>query len=298
MGKLEKVGALVVCILLCIIVAVGVLNHGNRPDDTSVRGGQREAEQAALHRESDGKTADLTGRRKGPRKNFKTLDELARDLKKRRSRSKPPTKKPRTQAGPGNSPGRGQAKPKDGSDAGGAKNKPDPRKDVPVKPTPRGEWPKTHVVKSGDLLGSICLKTYGTTRMLKAVMRANPGLDPRRMVPGKTKITLPAPDPKLVRRAGEKVVAETAGSPAALRRPSFITSNYLASHGASAKTGGDKVVAKGYYVVRRNDTLSSIAQKQLGSVRYVEALLKANRKLIKDPNRLKLGWKLKLPDVN
>ena len=86
--------------------------------------------------------------------------------------------------------------------------------------------------------------------------------------------------------------------PSSLRRPSFITGSYLASHGAAARTGGDKAAAKGYYVVRRNDTLSSIAKKQLGSVRYVNALLKANRNLITDPNKLKLGWKLKLPDVN
>ncbi|MDA0831960.1 MAG: LysM peptidoglycan-binding domain-containing protein [Planctomycetota bacterium] len=49
------------------------------------------------------------------------------------------------------------------------------------------------------------------------------------------------------------------------------------------------------YVVQSGDTLSGIAQKQLGSSGRFEDIYEANRDLLKNPNDLRVGMKLKIP---
>lgn len=49
------------------------------------------------------------------------------------------------------------------------------------------------------------------------------------------------------------------------------------------------------YTVKRGDSLSSIAKKKLGKATRWREIYNLNKKLIKHPNRLSIGWKLKLP---
>jgi nucleoid-associated protein YgaU len=51
------------------------------------------------------------------------------------------------------------------------------------------------------------------------------------------------------------------------------------------------------YVVKEGDSLWSIAEKELGSGKYANKLIDANRGRI-DPNNLKVGQVLVIPDVN
>ena len=50
-----------------------------------------------------------------------------------------------------------------------------------------------------------------------------------------------------------------------------------------------------YVVVKKNDTLGKIAQHFYGKSSYWTKIYNANRKIIKDPNRLTVGWKLLIP---
>lgn len=54
---------------------------------------------------------------------------------------------------------------------------------------------------------------------------------------------------------------------------------------------------EGYYVVVRGDTLSGIAQRELGSASRWPEIYKLNKDIIKDPNLIYPGQKIKIPDI-
>ena len=56
--------------------------------------------------------------------------------------------------------------------------------------TPPAHEPRYHVIQAGDTLERISLKYYGTRHRWRPIVEANPGLDPRRMRPGR-KILIP-----------------------------------------------------------------------------------------------------------
>ncbi len=284
MGKLEKVGAAVVGVLLCIIVFVGLFNQGNKPSEDGMSEADRETKrrEATLRRDrmkdKPGKTVIDKG------EGTLDLDDLKRRFKEEDEKKEALRKEAEA------------AKRRETEEANRGQKKPEgeiqPPKVDPV--VVRGEWPKTYTVQKGDILGKICRKVYGTGRMTKAVLAANKGLNPRRLIPGKTVIVLPAPVESVVNAKNKKT--GTGVKPVAVNRPAFISSAYINRHGG--KPSADNKPEKGYYVVRKGDSLSLIAQKQLGSIKYAKALYQANRNLITNQNRLREGWKLKLPDVN
>jgi len=51
-----------------------------------------------------------------------------------------------------------------------------------------------------------------------------------------------------------------------------------------------------FHIVRRNETLSAIAQQYYGSASNWRKILTANQKVIKDANRISPGTKLIIPD--
>ena len=57
-------------------------------------------------------------------------------------------------------------------------------------PTSPAHEPRYHVIQAGDNLEAISLKFYGTRHRWRPIVEANPGLDPRRMRPGR-KILIP-----------------------------------------------------------------------------------------------------------
>ncbi len=51
-----------------------------------------------------------------------------------------------------------------------------------------------------------------------------------------------------------------------------------------------------FYIVRKNDTLSSIAQKYYGTATKWPKIFDANRRTIRDANKIPIGTKLIIPD--
>jgi len=50
-----------------------------------------------------------------------------------------------------------------------------------------------------------------------------------------------------------------------------------------------------YYVVKRGDTLSKIAEGHYGDKMLYPKIFEANRDILKDPNKIKPGQKLRIP---
>ena len=58
----------------------------------------------------------------------------------------------------------------------------------------------------------------------------------------------------------------------------------------------ERIQTEKFYIVRKNDTLSSISQKYYGTARQWPKIFKANRDIIPDANKLAIGTKLIIPD--
>lgn len=52
-----------------------------------------------------------------------------------------------------------------------------------------------------------------------------------------------------------------------------------------------------YYVVQKGDTLGKIAEMFYGDAKLYTVIYDANRNLIKNPNLIQVGWKLKIPNI-
>jgi nucleoid-associated protein YgaU len=59
--------------------------------------------------------------------------------------------------------------------------------------------------------------------------------------------------------------------------------------------GGAAQVVEKTYTVKAGDTLSKIAQQQLGDAKAYMAIFEANRNLLKDPDKIQPGQVLKIP---
>ena len=122
---------------------------------------------------------------------------------------------------------------------------------------------RLYIIKQGDTLSDISLAWFGTSVRWQDILDANPGLNPKRMRVGH-RITLPA---KLQPASPGRRVASTP----------------------------PKVVLPGIYTVRSGDSLTTIAEDKLGSMRKWRVLWEMNRDVIgSDPDNLKVGMHLKL----
>lgn len=120
---------------------------------------------------------------------------------------------------------------------------------------------KVHVVAANETLMDISRKHYGTTTKWREIAKANPGLDPVGM------------------KVGQKVsIPEIAGVPAPGSSPVTET--------ATPSVGSE-------YVVKPNDTLDSIAQRQLGKKSDAKKIQEANPGV--NPLKLRVGQKLMIP---
>jgi nucleoid-associated protein YgaU len=119
-----------------------------------------------------------------------------------------------------------------------------------------------YVVEAGDHLDKISKKFYGTYQRYKEILKANPGLDPKGLRPGMV-IKIP-------------------------EAPKGLPVNTL-SYVSEPKT------SMGFHVIRSGDTLGAIAQQKLGSTKWVSKILGLNPGL--NPSRLRVGQKIKLPEV-
>lgn len=50
-----------------------------------------------------------------------------------------------------------------------------------------------------------------------------------------------------------------------------------------------------YYLVKTGDSLSEISEDYYGHERFWREIYKANRQLIRNPDRLQVGWRLRIP---
>lgn len=148
--------------------------------------------------------------------------------------------------------------------------------------TPAG-WPKSHTIESGDTLSSISTAYYDSTRHVDQLMKANPALDPRRLKIGDV-ITIPAPEPAVALPTNSREAA----------RPIDVPSR--SAEAPPRPTAATTTRAGRVYIVRKDDTLFSIARRMLGDGAKWKTILDMNRDQLKnDPHRLKIGMELALP---
>ncbi|MCC6971410.1 MAG: LysM peptidoglycan-binding domain-containing protein [Phycisphaerales bacterium] len=120
-----------------------------------------------------------------------------------------------------------------------------------------------YVVQKGDTFAAISTRFFGTPVHAQAIVRANPLMDPRRLMPGRT-IRVPK-DP-----------ANIQGKPVAPP--------------AKGEEGHASV-----YVVQSGDTLSGISQRLFGSMKHADLIFQANRDRLSSPESLRVGQTLNIP---
>jgi nucleoid-associated protein YgaU len=83
------------------------------------------------------------------------------------------------------------------------------------------------------------------------------------------------------------VVAGAAGAP---------MSQTAGAAGASGQTGGATQATARTYTVQAGDTLSKIAREMYGNANEYNKIFNANRDQLSDPDRIKPGQKLVIPE--
>ncbi len=291
MGRLEKAGIVVVGGLILVIVVVGALNRQGTTDEDkgpgpSVRAdaAKKDARDRLNRSENPVPLEDIEARmKKEAAKRRAALDAQKRSKQEKTSkRGGEPVDFDGTSRIVNDDPTPSEVRP------------------GPQPPAPRSAWPKTYKVKPGDYLEKLCKQFYGRAGLVSKVLAANPGLDPRRMRINQ-EIIFPAPpaaSPAMAsgKDSGERLVSIKA---AKQPRPSFISSDYVRRH-----AGGSTVSAapsKGRtHKVAKGEVLGSIAKRYYGSAapKYIRVLVEANKSLLTNPDKLKVGWTLVIPDVN
>ena len=123
-----------------------------------------------------------------------------------------------------------------------------------------------HRVRKGETLGAVARKYYGKSSLWPLIVRANPGLAPKRV------------------RAGIDIVIPSLEGRRRVGRPSGR------SPGASSSSSGGE-----WYKVARGDNLERIARKKLGKRSAWRDIYAANRSRIKDAAVIREGQRLLIP---
>jgi nucleoid-associated protein YgaU len=152
---------------------------------------------------------------------------------------------------------------------------------VPVRPEPKPEPAKTHVIEAGDTISSLAVKYYGSARYTNYILQANKQIeDPRRIFVG-TKITIPP----LPREASGSAAGSSGGATTGLTRVS-------ASPGPRVQPPGTKP-----YVVQKGDTWNSLARRFLGDESRGPELFEQNRRSPADSlHMLRAGDTIYVPE--
>jgi nucleoid-associated protein YgaU len=132
-----------------------------------------------------------------------------------------------------------------------------------------------YVVQKGDNLMLIASRTLGSKSRWTEIRDMNPRIDPKSLKVG-TKLTMPA-----------SASVSKSGAPAAAPVHKSATAPALKS--PSGSTGG----STGTYVVRKGDTMKSIAEHALGDSARWKEIAASNPKL--DPHHLSVGTSLRMP---
>jgi nucleoid-associated protein YgaU len=137
---------------------------------------------------------------------------------------------------------------------------------------PARESSRTHTIAAGETFVSIARAVYGDGKYFKAIVDANPNVDPGRLKPGMTIQLPPASQVKEARKTSR-------------------------SSGASSSTSALSSDRKSY-TVQKNDSLYKIAKKVYGNGSKSDDLYAANKQTIgPDSTRLRVGMVLTLPEA-
>jgi LysM repeat protein len=133
---------------------------------------------------------------------------------------------------------------------------------VKIQPVVQIQQPDkiVYVVEPGDRLDKISMKFFQTHHRHRDILKANPGLNPKRL------------------RPGMEIVIPSINHGLPLSKTVYITRPVASSR---------------EYVIQPGDVLGSIAQRELGSIKHVSKIKELNPGL--KPSKLKVGQVLRLP---
>lgn len=123
---------------------------------------------------------------------------------------------------------------------------------------------QNYTIRRGDTFESISRRFFGTIRRAEAIAKANPFVSPTKLREGQV-IRIPADTDNVQGRPAD-------GDKPDLPTPEFVE-----------------------YIVVRGDTLSEIAQRFYGSLRYAEVIFNANRETMRSIDDLSIGDVLRIP---
>lgn len=162
-------------------------------------------------------------------------------------------------------------------------------------PTPTGTrrtnskvpgFPKKHTLKEGETYWDLAVKYYGKGWLHPEISKANKkkGSNPKKLRPGMV-VLIPPPPPKAIKKVKKQIgtgpgpVKTGAGS---VKPPASVA---------------PKSPPPGYYVVKKNDTLSGIAERLLGSSRHMGKFYEVNKSLELEYTQLQVGTRLRVPKL-
>lgn len=139
--------------------------------------------------------------------------------------------------------------------------------------------PTTYTVKSGDTLEKIARDLLGDRKHVSDIVKANPGLKPEKIFAGQA-LKLPT--------IGKSAASEKdTSSSAAPKDP---------TDASKSKSGVSKVAnTQLTHTIQPGDNLVKISKKYYNTGLKVNAIIAANKDVIKDPNNLPVGKTIKLP---
>jgi len=118
-------------------------------------------------------------------------------------------------------------------------------------------------------------------KLKEHIEKDNPGID----------------DLQVVYQDGKAVLSGNASSPEAVEKAILMAGNAegVEMVDASAITGAQPSETVEYYIIQKGDTLSGIAKRLLGNAMDYPKIFEANREVIKDPDLIFPGQKIRIP---
>ena len=138
-------------------------------------------------------------------------------------------------------------------------------------------YPKKHTIKEGESYWVLAAKYYGKGYLHPTISRANKGI---KFHPGNV-VTIPSPPPEAIQV--KKQVANSKKAGAGSGKPPAAT---IA-----------KVPRPGFYTVKKGDTLSTIAERLLGSSRHTNKFFEVNKGMDLEYTVLHVGMRLRVPKL-
>lgn len=145
-----------------------------------------------------------------------------------------------------------------------------------VEPNQGPEIPDSYTVVGGDSFSKIAEKVYGDKKYAGEIQKANPSVQPTKLFVNQ-KLKLPKID-----LAADKAGSQPKAPPVVEQPETKIPST------------ADKPTPK-THTIQPGDTLVDISKKYYGNVGKVSEILKLNKDVIKDKNKLPPGKSIKLP---